>query len=341
MSNRISREIRLKQRPTGLPAAEHFELAETELPAPKSGEVLVRNIWMTVDPYMRGRMRDVESYVPPFQIGEPLQGGAIGQVVESESDTLAVGDYVNSMLGWREGFVSSPEGLTKVDPALAPVQTFLGTLGMPGITAYFGLLDIGEPKEGETVFVSAAAGAVGAIVCQIAKLKGCRVVGTAGSDAKVDWLVQSAGADAAINYKTCGNLTEALREACPQGIDVYFENVGGDHLEAALMLMNPRGRISVCGMISQYNAEQMPAGPTNFIQVIPKRLRIEGFIVSDYLDRVGEFYQDMGKWIGEGKIKWEETIHEGIENAPNAFINLFSGENMGKMLVKVGPDPAI
>jgi len=228
--------------------------------------------------------------------------------------------------------------MQKVDPSLAPLPAYLGVLGLPGLTAYSGFLRIGQPKEGETVFVSAAAGAVGAVVCQVAKLKGCYVAGSVGSDEKAEWLRREAGVDAAINYKTCGNLEAAVKTAAPQGIDVYFENVGGEHLEVALSLMNRLGRIVACGMISQYNAVEPPPGPRNIILVVAKSLTLQGFIVSNYLDRVPSFFADMGQWIREGKIKWSETIVEGIANAPKAFLGLFTGANFGKMLVRLGPD---
>lgn len=335
MTTITSREIHLKRRPVGLPSAEDFELVTVTLPAPGPGEVVVRNHYLSVDPYMRGRMNDRKSYTPPFPLHEALQGGAVGQVVASNGGQFNTGDYVFSGLGWREAFLSDGKGLTPIDPTIAPVQAFLGTVGMPGQTAYFGLLDIGQPKAGETVFVSAAAGAVGSIVCQIAKLKGCRVVGSVGSQAKVDWLRNKVGIDAAFNYKTVADLKTELAKHCPDGIDIYFENVGGDHLEAALTHMNQYGRIPVCGMISQYNATEATPGPNNLGLIIGKRLKLQGFIVSDYRARAGEFYADMKTWIAAGQIQWQETIVEGIEQAPHALIGLFTGENMGKMLIKL------
>lgn len=335
MTTITSREIRLKQRPTGLPSAADFELVTVTLPQPGPGEVMVRNLYMSVDPYMRGRMVDRKSYVPPFALGETLQGGAVGQVIESKSDKFNVGDYVLHGLGWRQYLISDGKGLAPIDPTIAPVQAFLGAVGMPGQTAYFGLLDIGQPQTGETVFVSAAAGAVGSMVCQIAKLKGCRVVGSVGSQAKVDWLRNEVGIDAAFNYKEVDSLKAELGRQCPNGIDIYFENVGGEHLEAALTHMNQNGRIPVCGMISQYNATEATPGPNNLGLIIGKRLKLQGYIVSDYRARTAEFYADMKDWIAAGHIKSQETIVEGIENAPNAFIGLFTGENMGKMLVKL------
>ncbi len=341
MSNQKNREIRLKKRPEGMPKASDFELAETAVPTPGSDQVLVRNSYMSVDPYMRGRMVDRESYTPPFQIGEALSGGAVGQVVASNNHKFAVGDYVSHFGGWREWYVSSGADFQKIDPSLAPLSAYLGALGMPGLTAYAGLLKVGELKEGERVFVSAASGAVGAIVCQIAKNKGCYVVGSAGSDEKCDWLVKEARCDKAINYKTAGRLDAALKAAFPQGIDVYFENVGGEHLDAALVNTRMHGRIAVCGMIAQYNATTPPPGPSNIIMVVPMRIMIKGFIVSDYGSLTPQFIADMAKWTKEGKMKWRETISDGIEHAPDAFIGLFKGDNFGKAVVRVGPDKAV
>lgn len=338
----VSREIHLRRRPQGMPVADDFELIEKPIPSVGPGQILIRNVWMTVDPYMRGRMMDRESYVPPFQLGEALDGGSVGQVVASEHPDYSVGDYVCGFAsgGWREYQVSDGAMLQKVDPGLAPLSSYLGVMGMPGLTAYTSLLRIGEPKEGETVFVSAAAGAVGSVVCQIAKIKGCRVVGSAGSAAKVEWLEKTAGVDAAIDYKACGSLADEVARACPNGIDIYYENVGGEHLEVALDHMNKFGRLVMCGMISIYNAnpDAPPAGPRNLINVVGRSLKMQGFIVSDFLDMVPDFFTDMGQWIGAGKIRWEETVVEGIENAPAAFLGLFHGENLGKMLVRLGPD---
>lgn len=336
----VNREIHLHSRPTGAPTPANFTLVETPMPRPGPGQFLVRNVWMSVDPYMRGRMMDRKSYVPPFAIGAPLDGGSVGQVVESQHDGFSPGDYVCGFAsgGWREYWVSDGAMIQKVDPALAPLQSYLGVMGMPGMTAYTSLLRIGEPKPGETVFVSAAAGAVGSAVCQIAKIKGCRVVGSAGSDDKTRWLTHEAGVDAAINYRTAGDLLTAVQRACPQGIDVYYENVGGPHLEVALELMNKHGRLVMCGMISAYNAVEPPPGPRNLINVIGRSLKMQGFIVSDFLDMVPQFFMEMGQWVREGKIKWQETVVEGIERAPEAFLGLFTGDNIGKMLVRVGPD---
>lgn len=344
MSNRKSREIRLKSRPAGMPSLANFELAEVDLPAPGPGQVLVRNSYMTVDPYMRGRMMDRKSYVPPFQIGEALTGGAVGQVVEAGSGApFKVGDHVMSMAGWREAFVSTGmEMMQKIEPIPGVgIQSYLGTFGMPGLTAYAGLLRIGEFKPEDSVFVSAASGAVGTVVCQIAKAKGSkRVVGSAGSDEKCKFL-RDIGCDETINYKTCGDLHAAVAKAFPDGIGVYFDNVGGTHLEAAIANMRQFGRLAECGMIEQYNATEPPPGPRNMIMTVGLSLTIKGFIVSNHYDMLGDFMRDMGAWTKDGKMKWRETIYDGVERAPEAFIGLFKGENFGKMLVRVGPDKAV
>ncbi|MGR5065013.1 NADP-dependent oxidoreductase [Photobacterium sp. DNB22_13_2] len=329
-----SQQIHLASRPEGTPTTDNFELQSTALPEPKEGEVLVKNTWMSVDPYMRGRMIDRKSYVPPFQIGEALEGGAIGEVTESNNPDFPVGSKVSSMLGWRTHFISNGEGLTRLPETALPDQSFLGIMGMPGMTAWTGLFRIAELKPTDTVFISAASGAVGSIACQIAKMHGCKVIGSVGSQEKADYLL-SLGVDAVINYKEATNLTQALAEAAPQGIDVYFENVGGEHLEATLNNMNDYGRIAVCGLISQYNATEPQPGPTNMSMIIIKKLKMQGFIVFDHWAHYGEYAQQMGQWITEGKIKWEETVFEGIDQAPNAFIGLFEGKNKGKMLVKL------
>ena len=333
-----NREIHLAARPTGLPAASDFELVEAPMPEPGDGEFLVRNIYMSVDPYMRGRMRDVQSYVPPFEFGEAMTGGSVGQVVESNHPAYPTGAFVGGFEGWRQYYKTDGSGQLLVDPAMAPLSTFLGVLGMPGLTAYVGLLDIGKPKAGETLFVSAAAGAVGSLVGQLGKIKGCRVVGSAGSQDKVDLLTGELGFDVAFNYKGA-NLSKELAESCPDGIDVYFENVGGPMLEAVLGHMNQSGRIPVCGMIAHYNDEEPAPGPRNLFAVITKRLTMQGFICMDHYDRLGDFIRDVGGWILEGKVTYRETIVEGIDHAAEAFIGLLQGENVGKMLVQVGDDP--
>lgn len=329
-----SREIRLKSRPVGMTKIADFEAAEVELASPAAGQVVVRNLWMSVDPYMRGRMYDRPSYVPPFQIGEALQGGAIGEVVESADSSFAPGDLVSSMFGWREGFVAPASALEKLPASHVPPQAYLGVMGMPGLTAYAGLLEIGQPKPGETVFVSGGAGAVGSIVAQIAKLKGCTVVASAGSDAKCDWL-RAAGVDHAINYKH-GNLLDQVRTAAPKGIDVYFDNVGGEHLEVAIELARVNARLVECGMIDSYNAAEPTPGPRNMMMVVGKSLTIRGFIVSVNFPQLRpQFLTDMGGWLAAGKIKAEETVMHGIDKAPDAFLGLFSGSNTGKMLIKL------
>jgi NADPH-dependent curcumin reductase CurA len=342
MASQKSREIRLKSRPEGVPTADNFMLAEVNVPEPGPGQVLVRNSYMSVDPYMRGRMMDRKSYVPPFQIGEALSGGAVGQVVASNGGPFKVGDHVMNMSGWREWFVSDGAGMMPIPPIPGiGVQTYLGAFGMPGLTAYAGLMRIAELKDGERVFVSAASGAVGAVVCQIAKNKGCRVVGSAGSDEKCNYLTGELGIDAAINYKTCGDLNAAVARAMPEGIDVYFDNVGGAHLEAAIGNMRQFGRLAECGMIEQYNATGPAPGPRNLIMVVGLSLTMRGFIVSNHFDMMGDFLRDMAGWAAAGKMKWREDITDGIENAPAAFMGLFKGENFGKKLVRVGPDKAV
>lgn len=336
---KTGREIRLGARPDGMPKESDFELVETPIAEPADGEILVRNVYMSVDPYMRGRMNDVRSYVPPFAIGETLQGGAVGQVVLSRSSRFSVGDCVSGMLGWREYYLSDGSGLGAVDPRLAPLSAYLGALGMPGLTAYVGLLDLGQPKQGETVFVSTAAGAVGSLVGQLAKLRGCRAVGSTGSEEKVRILLDEFGFDEAFDYKK-EEMGAALDRTCPDGIDVYFENVGGEHLAAVLPRMRPFGRIPVCGMISQYNTapEHLPAGP-NLVPLLINRVTMRGFMVSDHFDRLNDFLRDMSGWLSDGKIRTKETVVEGIESAPRAFIGLLEGRNIGKMLVKLGPEP--
>jgi NADPH-dependent curcumin reductase CurA len=329
-----SREVRLKSRPQGLPTAGNFEIASVDLPAPGPGEVQVRNSWMTVDPYMRGRMNDVKSYVPPFQIGEALQGGAVGEVVASNDPAFKAGDAVQSFLGWREAFNAPAGAVQKLDTHGLPIQAFLGVAGMPGLTAYAGLLKVAALKPGDVVFVSAAAGAVGQVVCQIAKIKGHTVVGSAGGADKVAFL-KEIGVDHVIDYKAEKDLTAALTRAAPDGIDVYFENVGGAHLEAALNCARPFARFALCGMISQYNDTDAGPGIHGLIQAVGKQIRLEGFIVSSHNDLAPAFVKDMAEWIGSGKLKYRETVEAGIDKAPDAFLKLFKGENLGKMLVKL------
>lgn len=319
-----------------MPTSEHFELVSVELAPPAAGEVLVKNLYMSVDPYMRGRMREDAVYATAYAVGKVMYGGAVGEVVESNDGSLKVGDIVLNQAAWQDRFVARADTLSKLEPFdVDQLSLYLGTLGMPGLTAYVGLLKFGEPKAGETVFVSAASGAVGANVCQIAKLKGCRVIGSVGSDEKAQWLKEECGVDEVINYKTCGDLNAALMQAAPEGIDVYFENVGGDHLQAALNAMNPYGRIAACGMIASYNSAEPAPGPNNLMLIVGKKIRINGFIVSDHTDWRDAFLGDMIPWIQQGEIKSQETVVEGLDQAVSAFLALFSGNNFGKMVVKL------
>jgi NADPH-dependent curcumin reductase CurA len=329
-----SREVRLKSRPVGLPTADNFEVATVDLPAPGPGEVQVRNQWMTVDPYMRGRMNDVKSYTPPFQIGQAMDGGAVGQVTASNDPSLSVGDLVQSGFGWREAFNAPAAAVQKLPNANLPPQAYLGVAGMPGLTAYVGLLKVAAMKDGDVVFVSGAAGAVGSLVVQIAKAKGNTVIGSAGGAEKAAF-VRSLGADHVIDYKAQKDLNAALAAAAPDGIDVYFDNVGGDHLEAALTAGRPFARFALCGAISMYNSTSLPPGPSNLVMMVGKQMRMEGFIVSSHWNLMADFQSDLAGWVREGKVTWKETVHEGIASAPDAFMGLFKGENLGKMLVKL------
>jgi NADPH-dependent curcumin reductase CurA len=331
----VSREIRLKSRPVGEPTAANFELASVTLPDPGPGEVQVRNLWMSVDPYMRGRMNDTRSYIGPFQLGEAMQGGAIGQVVASNDPSLKVGDIVQTMFGWREAFNAPASTAQKIETHGLPLQAFLGAAGMPGLTAYAGLVRIAQLKAGDVVFVSGAAGAVGSVACQVAKLKGHTVIGSAGGPEKIKFL-KDIGVDHAIDYKATPDLTKALLEAAPDGIDVYFDNVGGEHLEAALNVAKPYGRFALCGGISGYNATDAGPGIHGMMQVIGKSLRLEGYLVTPHFDLMPTYQKELSGWIAEGKFKLVDTVDEGIESAPGAFLKLFSGGNLGKMLVKLG-----
>jgi NADPH-dependent curcumin reductase CurA len=329
-------EIRLASRPHGWPTKENFELARVAVPDPQPGQVLVRNLVMTVDPYMRGRMNDTRSYAPPFEIGKALQGGAVGEVVESTVDSLRPGDTVLHGLGWRDFAVVDAHQVTKVDPTIAPVNAYLGVLGMTGLTAYAGLLRTAEFKKGDAVFVSAAAGAVGQLVGQLARIKGAsRVIGSAGSAEKVALLTDELGFDAAFNYKD-GPVGGQLTAAAPDGIDVYFDNVGGDHLEAALDSLHLHGRITACGMISVYNNTEATPAPRNLPIIIGKRLTMRGMLVADHFDLTDAFVADVAPLLASGELKHRETVVEGLENAPEAFLGMLRGENTGKMLVKIG-----
>ncbi|HSV03521.1 MAG TPA: NADP-dependent oxidoreductase [Phenylobacterium sp.] len=329
------KEVRLKSRPVGMPSRENFDFASVELRDPGPGEVQVKNLWMTVDPYMRGRMNDVKSYAPPFALGEVMNGGAIGQVVKSNDPAFQEGDLVQSQNGWREAFTAPAKTVQKLDARGLPPQAFLGVAGMPGLTAYAGLLRIAALKDGDVVFVSGAAGAVGSLVCQIAKAKGHKVIGSAGGPEKVAFL-KGIGVDHAIDYKAEKDLAAAILAGNAEGIDVYFDNVGGPHLEAALNAAKQFARFAICGMISIYNASAPQPGPSNLALLIGKNLRMEGFIVSHHFDLMPKFIEDLSGWVREGKVKWQETVFEGIDKAPDAFLGLFTGENVGKMLVKLG-----
>jgi NADPH-dependent curcumin reductase CurA len=338
-----NRCVLLKRRPVGEPRPDDFEVVDAPMPTPGDGEVLVRTVWLSLDPYMRGRMNDVKSYATPVPLGGVMTGGTVGEIVESRHAGFAPGDFVLTYGGWqmfhvaRVGAAPGPFGPLKLDPKAAPISTALGVLGMPGMTAYVGLYDLGQPKAGETVVVSAAAGAVGSAVGQLAKIRGCRAVGIAGSPAKCEYAVKELGFDACVSYRGT-DLLAALGEACPKGIDVYFDNVGGEVLKTVLRLVNPFARIPLCGIISQYNATELPAGP-NLAPVLVNRVTIRGFIVSDHIERLPAFLTDCGRWVREGRLKYREDIVDGLDRAPAAFIGLLQGKNLGKMLVKVSEDP--
>ena len=330
-----TRQVHLASRPLGWPTHDDFDLVEVDLPAPRAGQVLVRNTVMSVDPYMRGRMNDLRSYVPPFQIGEPLDGGAVGEVVASEDDGLPVGATVVHRLGWREHAVLDARDARRVDVREAPASAYLGVLGMTGLTAYVGLTRIAAMAEGDTVFVSGAAGAVGGVVGQLARNLGAkRVVGSAGSAEKVSYVVDELGFDACFDYHD-GPVPEQLEEHAPDGVDVYFDNVGGDHLEAAVTQMNDFGRIAMCGAISQYNQEQSSPGPRNLWLAVTRRLTLRGFIVTDHQDLAKEYLGQAGRWLADGSLTFRETYVDGLEHAVDAFLGLQRGQNIGKMLVRL------
>jgi len=333
----MNRQVLLRRRPSGMPEPGDFELVESPVPTPGEGEFLCRTIYLSLDPYMRGRISGGQSYAASVEPGQVIVGGTVGEVIESGHPGVAQGDLVLGYDGWQAYAVSRGVGVRKLDPEQAPISTALGVLGMPGMTAYVGLLDIGQPKPEETVVVSAASGAVGSAVGQIAKIKGCRVVGIAGSQDKCDYVVRDLGFDACVNYRT-GDLVQALRKACPTGIDVYFENVGGDVQKAVLQLINLNARIPLCGLISEYNAVEPPSGP-NWRPLLINRALIKGFIVSDHVNRMGDFLADCSRWVREGKLKYREDVVVGLENAPEAFIGLLQGKNFGKLLVRVSDDP--
>lgn len=331
----VNRRITLASRPVGFPKVSDFHLDYSPLPSIAVGEVLVRSVYLSLDPYMRGRMNDVESYARPVALGEVMTGGAVAFVQETENPRFRAGDAVEGMLGWQEYAAVEGRELRKIDPLLAPISTALGVLGRPGLTAYFGLLDICAPQRGETVVVSGAAGAVGMLVGQIAKIKGCRTVGVAGSDTKISWLTDELGFDAACNYKTDADFELRLRDLCPDGIDVYFDNVGGSVSDAVLRLINRKARIAVCGQISQYNLEQPEQGPRWLWQLIVKQAKVEGFRVSEFAERFPEGLEQLAAWLQEGKLKYREDVAQGIESAPQAFIGMLQGKNQGKQLVQL------
>ena len=329
----MARAWHLISRPEGLPSADNFTLREYALPEMSEGMVHVRNRFVSVDPYMRGRMNEAKSYIPPFALDAPMEGGAIGEVIESSAEGFSPGDLVVHMAGWRDEAVLPAKALQKAPPiAGVEPQAFLGVLGMPGATAYFGLFDVAEAKEGDRVFVSAAAGAVGSAVVQMAKVRGMTVIGSARGKAKCDF-VSDLGADATIDY-TAGPLLGLLRQAAPDGIDVYFDNVGGDHLDAAFARARLHARFALCGMIGGYNSREAMAF-RYIIRVISMRITVRGFLYGDYVSRLGEFYSEAGAWVASGKVKSHETIADGLEQAPDAFLGLFSGANTGKMLVRI------
>jgi leukotriene B4 12-hydroxydehydrogenase/15-oxo-prostaglandin 13-reductase len=328
-----NRRVLLASRPTGWVSESNFRIEEAPMPSPKDGEVLVKNLWLSLDPYMRGRMNDGKSYAAKQELGEVMIGGTVGEVVESKNPKFAKGDQVLGMLGWQQYGLSDGRGLNKVDASRVPLSAYLGVLGMPGVTAWVGLLDICQPKAGETVVVSAASGAVGSVVGQIAKIKGCRAVGIAGGRQKCDYVVKELGFDACVDYKA-GKLNDDLKAAAPNGVDCYFENVGGEIMDAVLRRMNAFSRIAVCGLISQYNATE-PYGVKAIQSILTNRIKVQGFIVSDRMELWAKALPDLAGWVAAGRIKYRETVTDGLENAPKAFVGLLKGENFGKQLVRI------
>ena len=334
MSATVNRQFKLAQRPVGMVKRSDFEFVEAPVRAPEEGEVLVKILFLSLDPAMRGWMNEGKSYIPPVGLGEVMRAGAAGIVVASKHPSFAVGDHVVGALGVQEYAISNGKGLTKVDPKVAPLPVYLGTLGMPGMTAYFGILEVGQLKDGETVVVSGAAGAVGQVVGQIAKIKGCHVVGIAGGADKCRYITDELGFDAAIDYKA-EDVKEALKRHCPKGIDVYFDNVGGDILDAALSRLAMHARIVICGAISQYNNTEPVKGPSNYLSLLVNRASMKGMVVFDFAARYGEAVKEMAGWMKQGKLKSREDIAEGIENFPETLLKLFKGENTGKLVLKV------
>jgi NADPH-dependent curcumin reductase CurA len=335
MAERINHQWRLVARPVGMFKESDFKWTEEPVPSPGPNQVLVRNLYLSLDPANRGWVREEGSYMEPVSLGSVMRGGVVGVVEESRHPNFQPGDHVQGLLGWQEYALSDGAGVSKLpgNPAI-PLTAYLGLFGLIGLTAYFGLIDITDPKPGETLVVSAAAGAVGSIVGQIGKIKGCRVVGIAGSDEKCKWIIEELGLDAAINYKT-EKVREALKKTCPDGIDIYFDNVGGEILDAVLGQINLGARISICGMISQYNTTTPVPGPYNFINILTKRARVQGFIVTDYSHRFKEAIADLSKWYQEGKLKYRVDVVEGLQNAPRAVNKLFEGTNQGKLIIQI------
>jgi NADPH-dependent curcumin reductase CurA len=331
----VNRQVVLAARPVGYPKESDFGLLEKTIPAPGPGQMIIRIIYLSLDPYMRALMSAREPHSRALQIGDLMTGGTVGKVIQSNHPGYVKGDIVEGMLGWQQYAVSDGKGLCKVDPQIAPISTALGILGMPGLTAYFGLLEIARPKPGETVVISGAAGAVGSAAGQIARIQGCRVVGIAGSDAKINYMVGELGFDAAFNYRSIENYYEALHEICSEGIDVYFDNVGGSLSDAVFRLLRPGARVAVCGQISQYNLEAHETGPRLLGALLASQARAEGFLVTQFAERHAEARSQMTRWLNEGKLKYREDIVDGIENAPRAFIGMLNGRNMGKQLVKL------
>jgi hypothetical protein len=333
----MNKQYKLSHRPIGLPKESDFEFSTTEIPSPQAGEFLIKNLFISLDPAMRGWMNDAKSYIPPVGLGEVMRAGTVGRILESKNADFSAGEYVVTTGGVQNYAISNGKGAMKVNPALASLPVFLGTLGMTGLTAYFGLLDICAPKEGETIVVSGAAGAVGMIAGQIGKIKGCKVVGIAGGKDKCDLVVSELGFDACIDYKS-ENVKKALREHCPDGVDVYFDNVGGDILDAVLTHINRKARISICGAISQYNSTEGVQGPKNYLSLLVNRAKMEGFVVFDYAKEYGKGIAEMAAWMQAGKLKTKEQVVEGIENFLSALYMLFEGKNTGKLVLKVADD---
>ena len=335
---KTQRRVVMVRRPPGEPAESDFRVEEVPMPEPRHGEVLVRTIYLSLDPYQRGRMREAASYAAAVGLGEVMTGGIVGEVVQSQNAQFKVGDIVEDRLGWQEYAIGGGPALRKVDPSIAPISTANGVLGMPGMTAYFGLLDVGQPRPGETIVVSAASGAVGQVVGQIGKIMNCRVVGIAGGAKKCAFVKDELGFDACIDYKAEKDLDAAIRAACPNGPDVYFDNVGGDITDAVLRNINTFGRVALCGSISQYNATTPPQGQRLLGTFVGKRVMARGFIVTDFANKYDPARRQMGEWVKAGKIKYREDIVDGIDKAPRAFIGMLRGENFGKMLVRVGKE---